>query len=268
MLFCPRSNREEAPQCRHLHASRQAAPHRVNSVGRILLAVALPGTLLLAAGPAVAATSAPAPNSSAMSSTAVSPAASVAGTQVYVYWSYWSAGSSGGWTFATVGSASITPPDGSVEGWRYGAGEGAGPSQPPSVAPDFGAVCAGITAVTGKKRVAVVIDSGTAGVATTATPPAVVTKCAQVDVTANGTQVLNAVTQTRMAADGMVCGINGYPATGCGVQVPAGQLNSPAPGAASGTNDPSGSRLPWIIGIIVIVIIGLGAWLVSRQQRK
>lgn len=187
---------------------------------------------------------------------------------MYVYWSYWSANSSGGWTFATVGSASIRPADGSVEGWRYGAGEGAGPSQPPSVSPNFGAACNGTTAVAGKKRVAVVIDSGTAAVAGGPTPPAVVTKCAQVDVNANGTQVLNAVTQTRMAADGMVCGINGYPATGCGVQVSASQLNSPAPGATSGTNESSSSRLPWIIGIIVIVIIGLGAWLISRQQRK
>lgn len=226
----------------------------------MLLAVAIPGALLLAAGPAAAATSAPAPSSSA---------ASGGSAPVYVYWSYWSSNPSGGWTFATVGSASITPADGSIEGWRYGAGEGAGPSQPPSVSPDFSGACNSTAAVSGKKRVAVVVDSGTAAVAAAgATPPAVVTKCAQVDVNANGTQVLNAVSQTRMASSGMVCGINGYPASGCGVQVSASQLNSPASGSTAGANEQSSSRLPWIIGIIVIVIIGLGAWIMSRRQRK
>ncbi len=225
----------------------------------MLLAVTVPGAMLLAASPAAAATSAPA---------ASSPAAGGSDAPVYVYWSYWSSNSASGWTFATVGSASVTPADGSVEGWRYGAGEGAGPSQPPSVSPDFGAACGATTATAGKKRVAVVIDPGTAAEASGgATPPGLVTKCAQVDVNANGTQVLNAVTQTRMANSGMVCGINGYPASGCGVQVSASQLSSLAPGS-TGAGEQSSSRLPWIIGIIVIVIIGLGAWIMSRRQRS
>lgn len=212
----------------------------------------------------LAAAASPAAASPAVSSQPINPS----DAPVYVYWSYWSAGASGGWTFATLGSASITPADGSVEGWRYGAGEGAGPSQPPSVSPNFGAACNATAAVSGKKRVAVVIDPGTAAQASGgATPPGVATKCAQVDVSANGTQVLNAVTQTRTATSGMVCGINGYPASGCGVQVSASQMNSPASGS-TGAGEQSSSRLPWIIGIIVIVIIGLGAWIMSRRQRK
>lgn len=217
------------------------------------------GGMSLAAAPAVAATSTP---------PASSPATAGPDAAVYVYWSYWSSNSSGGWTFAQVGSASVTPADGSVEGWRYGAGQGSGPSQPPSVAPNFAAACSGTAPVAGKKRVAVVIDSGTTAEASGgATPPAIAISCAQVDAGANGTQVLNAVTQTRMATSGMVCGINGYPASGCGVQVPASQLNAQAPGSTSGTGEPSSSRLPWIIGFIVIVIIGLGAWILSRRQR-
>lgn len=45
------------------------------------------------------------------------------------YWSYWHASRGGKWQYSSTGADGFVPPEGSVEGWSYGAGK------PPSVAP-------------------------------------------------------------------------------------------------------------------------------------
>ncbi|GEM_PF-867109 len=52
------------------------------------------------------------------------------GAPASAYWSYWYAEPGGSWTYATVGAGNRTPPQGSVEGWRFGDG-----SAPPGTAP-------------------------------------------------------------------------------------------------------------------------------------
>jgi hypothetical protein len=44
------------------------------------------------------------------------------GAPATAYWSYWHASPGGTWSYSTVGAGSYAPPQGSVEGWAFGAG--------------------------------------------------------------------------------------------------------------------------------------------------
>lgn len=141
--------------------------------------------------------------------------ASPAHAASYRYWGYYHASSKGTWAFATTGAAAVKPADGAVEGWRF-AISGDTDAKYPRVRPDFASVCADTAAVAGKKRVAVYIDSGIDVEAPTgSTPPAPTAACALVPTGWNGAQVLASVEKLR-ESKGLVCGIGGYPSTGCG----------------------------------------------------
>jgi len=133
----------------------------------------------------------------------------------YRFWTYWTGGD-GGWTFATVG-ASRVPADGSVEGWRFAISAASSSASPPRTSRSFDSICGSMSAAAGSKRVALVVDYGT----TTDAPPGdappdgVVTHCALVATSANGYAVLDEFTSLRVEG-GLVCGIGGYPARGCG----------------------------------------------------
>jgi hypothetical protein len=159
------------------------------------LALALPG----AAAPASAAeTTAPADTA-------------------YRYWGYFQA-PDGAWAFAQTGPDASAPADGSVEGWRF-AVAGSSDMRSPRALPAFDDVCGGDEAGEGEKRVAVVVDYGRAADAADGDePPAPRAGCAVVDDAATGADVLAAVAETRIEA-GLVCGLDGYPATGCGEAV-------------------------------------------------
>ena len=105
--------------------------------------------------------------------------------------------------------------EGAVEGWRFGLVDGTGGRQP-RIKATFDQLCASTAKADGKKRVGVVVDFGrdVDGDGKTAAPAPVAT-CVSVPTAATGTQVLAAATTTRVDKT-MVCGINGYPATGCG----------------------------------------------------
>jgi hypothetical protein len=167
----------------------------------------------------------------------------------YRYWTYW-IGDSGNWAFSSVGAAR-RPPDGGVEGWRFEVSPAASSSQPPRTAASFAAICGSAQPAAGMKRVALVIDYGTASDAPPGErPPAGIVKvCQEVAADATGYQVLGAVAAIR-AQGGLVCGIGGYPATGCGEPVADPRptstpttASSPPPGGAtsggSGTPPPS-----------------------------
>ena len=135
----------------------------------------------------------------------------------YRYWTYWS-GTETGWTFSSVGPASASPEDGDVEGWRFAlseglGGQGAKPGQEPAAI--FEQVCAGTPEIAGTKRIAVLIDFGTAADAPPEqTPPAVAGHCAQVPPGSTGSQVLQQVADIR-SEGGLVCAISGYPSGEC-----------------------------------------------------
>ncbi|MFP5336796.1 MAG: SCO2322 family protein [Actinomycetes bacterium] len=148
----------------------------------------------------------------------VAPAAATGAQDAYRYWGYFQL-TDGAWAFAQTGPDGATPADGAVEGWRF-AVAGASDVRAPRALPTFEEVCGSDEAASGEKRVAVVIDYGRAAdAADGAEPPEPRADCAVVDDAATGADVLAAVAETRVEG-GLVCGLDGYPATGCGEPVP------------------------------------------------
>lgn len=148
----------------------------------------------------------------------------------YRYWSYW-LGIDGDWRYSSWGPASLTPDDGSVEGWRFGVGEGtSGAGLTPRNAPDFDRICAGTPASEGTKRVAIIIDPGLAEHAPPGESPAGAwAMCVTAPLAATGSDILRAAASVR-TQQGMVCGLAGYPASECAVIVDQAQpVTTPRP---------------------------------------
>lgn len=140
---------------------------------------------------------------------------STARAQAYVFWGYfhWSGSA---WEFASTGADGFTPDDGAVEGWRYAASGDNTPPRLPRADGDFELICGQTEAETGQKRVAVVIDYGIPEEAPEgAEVPPARGECAVVPESATGADVLAAVADVR-GENAMVCGLDGYPAAGCG----------------------------------------------------
>jgi len=216
----------------------------------------------------------------------------------YQYWGYYQL-ANGTWTFAQKGPAETNPADGSVEGWRWAITEESGtPPRNPRVTPAFNNVCGTAAAEAGKKRVAVVIDYGRDVDGDGSTPPKPVQKCANVPTAATGAEVLAAVATVRTGDGGLVCGIDNYPASGCGGQVatltdaqkaadtPVTILGAAAPsttpGAASATPtetagpvvapiSTTSSGVPGVVWVgLVILVLGVAAlvWSAMRRRRQ
>ena len=163
---------------------------------------------------------------------ALAPAAHAA--SAYRYWSYFTS-SDGTWTYAMKGPADLVPADGTVEGWRFAVTSDAMATPPaPVQAPDFATLCKDVPAETGKKRVGIVIDAGPVAVAPAGeTPLNRSVGCTVVPMDATGMQVLESLDKVRLDK-GMVCGIDGYPATECSptVDIALADLNGDAPPSA------------------------------------
>jgi hypothetical protein len=154
----------------------------------------------------------------------------------YRFWTYWSGGSD--WTFASQGAAR-RPADGAVEGWRFAVSPATTSTIPPRHSPSFDSLCAGTPTQAGKKRVGLVVDFGTAGDAPPGeSPAATITSCAVVPSDATGYDVLMTVATLR-TDQGLICGIDGYPARECGVVV-SDPTPSPSDDAAGGSSGTSG----------------------------
>jgi hypothetical protein len=206
------------------------------------------------------------------------------------YWNYFHV-KNGHYTFATTGPSDFTPADGTVEAYRYGLSSTAAGLQPRTDATTYtlAKICKGTSPKTGQKRVGVLLDFGTeADAAKGETPPPPRAACAVVPRNATGQQVLGAVAKVR-AEKGLVCGIDGYPVTGCSVTVknppaaapqqnvafklppaasPAGSA-SPAASSSSSTSTDDGG-FPWpLVGVVAaLVVIGGGALALARSRRN
>ncbi|TCC65904.1 hypothetical protein E0H73_02960 [Kribbella pittospori] len=198
----------------------------------------------------------------------------------YRFWGYyqWTAGK---WAFAQKGADVVVPADGAVEGWRFAVG-GAAPRMP-RAAGDFEAICGKTPAEAGKKRVALVVDPGTPEDALSGeTPKPATGTCVVTDPKATGAKVLAAVGPVRIEK-GLTCGIDGYPAKGCGdavknIKVPAtdtpvtlkigaavGSTAAPSPVASSSSDDGA----PWtgiIIAAVVVLVLAGGGLVLSRRR--
>ncbi|MFJ2308976.1 SCO2322 family protein [Streptomyces sp. NPDC087846] len=194
----------------------------------------------------------------------------------YRYWSFWE-GSGSGWTYATQGPSLVRPDDGAVEGFRFSVSEDSQDSAKPRRAPDFAEICAGTPAKDGTKRIALVIDPGTAADAPAGeTPPAPRTACARVSPDASAAEALAAVAKPlRYSSDAMLCAITGYPASGCGEQVsgdgqgtPAASAAASASPAATGSGGSGGGPSAGVfVGIGAVLLLGIAAVVQARRRR-
>jgi LPXTG-motif cell wall-anchored protein len=205
----------------------------------------------------------------------VLPAAAASAT-AYRYWGFYELHGSS-WAYATKAPTQVTPTDGSVEGWRFAVSDGKTPRLPRTVA-TFATLCRDTKAEAGKKRVGVVVDFGRAADnAAGAEPPTPAGHCAQVPSSATAADVLAAVTNVRTSKE-LVCGIDGYPTTGCGDAVKTVSAAAAAEDdsitlklAASSDEPPAGdgtSTGTWVgIGVVAAAVLALAGLLFSRRRR-
>ncbi|MFD8744469.1 SCO2322 family protein [Streptomyces sp. NPDC059616] len=210
----------------------------------------------------------------------------------YRYWSFWE-GSGSGWTYATQGPSLVRPDDGAVQGFRFSVSEDSQDSAKPRRAPEFTKICADTPAKDGTKRIALVIDPGTAADAPAGeTPPAPRTACARVGPDASAAEALASVAKPlRYSSDAMLCAIAGYPGSGCGEQVSgdgsgsgsgsgSGNGNgtpgasasvsaSPAGSAASSASGGSGGgpSAGVLVGVGAVLFLGIAAVVQARRRR-
>lgn len=165
----------------------------------------------------------------------------------YRFWGLYEL-SGGTWTFLSVGVEEHVPADGSVQGVRYAVGDESVPRLPRAT-PTFDQICGATDALPGTKRVGLVVDFGRpADAEDGATPPESKAYCAVTPTDAKLVDVLRSVGELRMDK-GLVCGIAGYPASGCGgpvaeVSADAAAADTPITlaGLAGATPSPSVSE--------------------------
>ncbi|MFJ4186316.1 SCO2322 family protein [Kitasatospora sp. NPDC089509] len=187
----------------------------------------------------------------------------------YRYWSFWRGADGGSWTYQLQGATTAVPPDGSVDGWRFAVSpDGGQDAAKPRATARFDELCATTPAQDGRKRVAVVLDFGTAEDAgsSAAQPPAQRTACATVAPRATSAEVLAAVAPPlRYDTAGLLCAIAGYPTAGCGDRVDAGAAAQPA-GPKSGTD--GGPDLGLVAGGALVAVLAGGAVWQARRRRN
>lgn len=193
----------------------------------------------------------------------------------YRYWSFWE-GKGTGWAYATQGPSLVRPDDGAVQGFRFSVSEDSQDSAKPRRAPDFAAICADTPAKEGSKRVALVIDPGTAADAPDGeTPPAPRTACAQVAEDASAAEALASVAKPlRYSSEALLCAISDYPASGCGEQVSGtghADTTSQAPASPSASAHPGsgggGPSAGVLAGVAAVLLLGVAAVVQARRRR-
>lgn len=163
----------------------------------------------------------------------------------YRYWSFWDR-DGGGWAYAAQGPATAVPGDGEVQGFRFSVSTGTQDAAKPRGPADFDAICGGTPARDGAKRVALVLDFGTAADAPEGeSPPAGRTECASVPADASSGEALAAVAKPlRYGSSALLCAIAGYPETGCGEQTSDDAQGTESSGTESSGTQRSGSAAP------------------------
>ncbi|MFF3174970.1 SCO2322 family protein [Streptomyces sp. NPDC057900] len=197
----------------------------------------------------------------------------------YRYWSFWE-GSGSGWAYATQGPSLVRPDDGSVQGFRFAVSADSQDAAKPRRSPDFAKICADTPAKGGTKRVALVIDPGTAADAPQGeTPPPPRTACARVPKDASSAEALAAVAKPlRYGSDALLCAISGYPVAGCGEQVSgttgteSGRATASAPTSASasapgGGGSGGGPSAGVLFGVGAVLLLGIAAVAQARRRR-
>ena len=137
------------------------------------------------------------------------------------YWGYFQAApGEASWTAAMTGPT-VNVADGSVEGWAFTFSNEAIPNaKTPKVAPSFAKICGKTKPVAGKKRIAVMVDFGSAVLRPKGeSTPRLIQRCVVAENSALGVDVLGQAVRIRAQGSGFICGLNGYPAKECGVEM-------------------------------------------------
>ncbi|MCF6526591.1 hypothetical protein HOY81_26520 [Streptomyces sp. JJ36] len=196
-------------------------------------------------------------------------AATPAQADAYRYWSFWER-QQDAWTYATVGPATHRPGDGDVLGLRFVVSGDTSGTRRPRGTTDFGAICADTPARQGTRRVALVLDFGTAADAPSgAQPPARRTECARIAEDGTAADALAATAKPlRYNSDGLLCAVAGYPRSGCGEQLADGAGAAEAGGTEDTGDDDgalSGGR-GTALGAGAVAALALLALLRSRRR--
>ncbi|POX36992.1 hypothetical protein C3486_30750 [Streptomyces sp. Ru73] len=217
-----------------------------------------------------------------LAGTATGLAAAPAHAEEYRYWSFWTAEAGAharsDWSYATEGPSTARPEDGGTVGFRFAVSADSARAASPRTAADFDTVCGGTKAADGRKRVAVVIDFGTAADAPEGeTPPAAREKCARVPEDASAGEALAAVAAPlRYDSSALLCAISGYPAKGCAEQAGGADRETAGPASPGGASDSgasdqhTGSGGPsagLIGGIAAVAVLGAAAVWQARRRR-
>ena len=136
------------------------------------------------------------------------------------YWGYYQAAPGATkWTAAMTGPT-VDIEDGAVEGWSFVFSSDDIPSTPPSVKPNFASICGKTKADKDTKRIALVIDFGSKAYAPKGEKvKKTITTCVRTAKTSQGIDVLGMAVKVRAAKSGLICGLNGYPAKECGIEI-------------------------------------------------
>nr|WP_028810034.1 SCO2322 family protein [Streptomyces sp. 351MFTsu5.1] len=181
----------------------------------------------------------------------------------YRYWSFWDRAGTR-WTYATQGPSTAVPSDGDVQGFRFAVSEDSSDASRPRGTASFAAICAHTPAQAGRKRVALVIDFGTAADAPSGEkPPAGRDACAVVDRDATTAEALAAVAKPlRYGTNALLCAISGYPQAGCGEAVTGARK----PASAEKKHDGGPSVGLWAGAAAVLALAAAAAWQARRRR--
>ena len=177
-------------------------------------------------------------------------AAPPASAASYRYWTYWwGATGASSWAFAGTGPGSHVPVDGAVEGWRFqttpSASGGRMPADGRSPASVFAELCGAGTTPAGSKRVAVLLDYGTAADAPPGqSPPSprLRGRCLTVPPATTGATLLAKADASLRFDSGLLCAIDGYPRGECAPVVATGPTPSRTPRPTASTPRPTSAR--------------------------
>lgn len=194
----------------------------------------------------------------------------------YRYWSFWER-EDGSWSFATQGPSVLRPEDGAVLGLRFAVSEDSSEAARPRGAADFAAVCADTKPESGGKRVALVLDFGTAADARAGeTPPKNRTACARISDDASAGDALAAVAKPlRYNSAALLCAIDGYPESGCGEQISGKDggngktedADDRSAGSGSGGDGGLPTALGVVAGIGAVLVLTAGTLWQTRRRR-
>jgi hypothetical protein len=136
------------------------------------------------------------------------------------YWGYYQAAPGAkAWTAAMTGPT-VDIKDGAVEGWSFVFSSDDIPSIAPSAKPDFKSICGKVAADKDTKRIALVIDYGSKAYAPKGEKvQKTFSTCVRTAKESQGIDVIGQVAKVRAAKSGLICGLNGYPAKECGVEI-------------------------------------------------